>query len=600
MTNKSTKRALLSSVVALFLCFSMLLGTTYAWFTDSVTSGSNVIKSGNLDVEVEYTLDGEKWDKLDGATDLFQKGLWEPGHTEVVALRIKNNGTLALNYTANMNIVEETVGKTKDDKDIVLSDILMVSSGIYGITDQVDPFFGFNISEKTLEVAFEDESSLVLTNTASFKESNVLGINQPLFAGDSQYLIIRVDMPTTVGNEANAKDKESVPSIEFGINVFATQAPVEYDSFGNDYDAGNAVYTVADANKAMLADSKDVMLIGANEPESVLEIPDTYTGTLTLVNVRVKSIQAAADANIAIQGNVVVNANGSGLTTFAATEANGSAITAEGTLNISGSGVLTAIAADEKGAFGIGGMYTDAINIKDVTIALAKGGFAYGVGTDTKYYKDAPEGGAAIGSALDGADITLKNVVVEKAIGGSKAAAIGARYHVGVDVTISDSTIMYAEGGVSAAGIGGSRVSGDGTESGTTINITNSTVNAKGGAYGAGIGSGYDTHCASKQPMCTIYITDSTINAEGGKYAAGIGTGYHNAALNGEIKNSIVNAVSGEKLYKDTYTQAQDVGFGVVDPSREGQQTDSYIYYNGVKITIPTIADKWDGKADTT
>ena len=596
---KSTKSALITSVLALFLCFAMLLGSTFAWFTDSAASGSNVIKSGNLDIKVEYTLDGENWKDLDGADDLFQKGLWEPGHTEVVALRITNNGSLALNYTANMNIVDETVGKTQDGQDITLSDILVVSSGTYGITDQVDPFFGFNISEKTLEVAFADDSSLVLTNAASFKESNVLESNQTLIAGDAQYLIIRVDMPETVGNEAN-HDGVNIPKIEFGINVFATQATVESDTFGKDYDAGNAVYTVADANAAMLADNKNVMLVGANESESVLEIPAAYTATLTIVNSRVKSVQAAGDANVAIQGSVVVNAKGSGLATFAAAATNGSAITAEGTLNISGSGILTAIAADEVGAFGIGGMTTDAINIEGVTIALAKGGFAYGVGTDTKYYKDAPEGGAAIGSSVNGADITLKNVVVEKAIGGSKAAAIGARYHVGVDVTIEDSTIVYAEGGVSAAAIGGSRVSGDASETGTSITIENSTVTAKGGAYGAGIGSGYDTHCGSKQPMCTINISDSTINATGGKYAAGIGTGYHNAALNGEIKDSTVTAASGEKLYKDTYTLAMDIGFGVVDPAREGQQTDSYIIYNGEKITLPTLADEWDGTADTT
>ncbi len=53
MTNaKSTKRALLSSVVALLLCFSMLLGTTFAWFTDSATSAGNKIQAGTLDVQL--------------------------------------------------------------------------------------------------------------------------------------------------------------------------------------------------------------------------------------------------------------------------------------------------------------------------------------------------------------------------------------------------------------------------------------------------------------------------------------------------------------------------------------------------------------------
>ena len=55
MTNiKATKRALGSSVLALFLCFAMLLGTTFAWFTDSVTSANNIITAGNLDVDLKY------------------------------------------------------------------------------------------------------------------------------------------------------------------------------------------------------------------------------------------------------------------------------------------------------------------------------------------------------------------------------------------------------------------------------------------------------------------------------------------------------------------------------------------------------------------
>ena len=68
MTNtKNTKRALLSSVLALFLCFAMLLGTTYAWFTDSVTSANNIIKSGILDIALDYW-DGEakEWKTVEG------------------------------------------------------------------------------------------------------------------------------------------------------------------------------------------------------------------------------------------------------------------------------------------------------------------------------------------------------------------------------------------------------------------------------------------------------------------------------------------------------------------------------------------------------
>ena len=227
MTNsKTTKRALLGSSISLLLCFAMLLGTTFAWFTDSATSANNVIKAGNLDIDVQYTLDGESWAALDGANDLFQKGLWEPGHTEVVALKITNKGSLALKYTANMNIVDEKVGKTKDGKDIVLSGILTVDSMIMDTGA---------IGDALLKVAFQDENTLQYTNTASFKNANVLGKDDMLLAGASKYLIVKVDMAETVGNEAN-HDGENIPTIEFGINVLATQYTSESDSFGNQYD----------------------------------------------------------------------------------------------------------------------------------------------------------------------------------------------------------------------------------------------------------------------------------------------------------------------------------------------------------------------------
>ena len=234
MTNsKTTKRALFSSVVALLLCFTMLLGTTFAWFTDSAASGSNVITAGNLDIVVEYTLDGTNWNDLDGATNLFQKGLWEPGHTEVVALRIKNNGTLALKYAANMNIVDETVGKTKDGADIVLSDILTVSTLVQ---QAVDADGNANqIGDITLGLAFNGENSVSYENTATFKAGNVLRNDVELHPGAAHYLIVKVDMAETVGNEAN-HNGTNIPTINFGINVLATQFTYENDSFGNQYD----------------------------------------------------------------------------------------------------------------------------------------------------------------------------------------------------------------------------------------------------------------------------------------------------------------------------------------------------------------------------
>ena len=233
------------------------------------------------------------------------------------------------------------------------------------------------------------------------------------------------------------------------------------------------------------------------------------------------------------------------------------------------------------GGFGIGGSGAN-VTIKNTKNIVARGGFQNVTGeyNDAKYNKSEPEGGAAIG----GSTITITGSEITRALGGSKAAGIGARFHEGTIINISNTTIANVVGGASSAGIGGSRVSNGASEPGVTINISGSSITAQGGYFGAGIGSGYDTHCQAEQPLCTINIDGSTINATGGKYAAGIGTGFHHSALAGEIKNSTINATSGEKVYKDTYSSAMDVGFGVTDPTREGTQKDSYIDYNGERI----------------
>jgi len=328
MTNKSTKRALLASIMALLLCFTMLLGTTFAWFTDSAASGSNVITAGTLDLVVEYTLDGTNWKDLDGAIDLFQKGLWEPGHTEVVALRITNNGSLALKYTANMNIASETIGKTKAGADIVLSDILTVDSIIMDTGAMGDVLLG---------VAFGDESTLQYTNTASFKNANVLGADEMLLPGTSKYLIVKVDMAESVDNEANHNGTD-IPSIEFGINVLATQFTYENDSFGNQYDK-DAKYPVVDTAglSSAIAEGKDVKLeadvaltetievagnitidlngfdLDASELSNAFAITEnatlTINGTDEVVDLGAKglvNVEAGADAVIEINGGTFV------------------------------------------------------------------------------------------------------------------------------------------------------------------------------------------------------------------------------------------------------------------------------------------------------
>ena len=106
---KTTKRALLSSVMAIVLCLAMLIGTTFAWFTDSASTAVNKIQAGNLKVDLEMQKPDGSWVSAKGQTLEFKKAtnapadekvLWEPGCTyELPKLRVINNGNLALKYT---------------------------------------------------------------------------------------------------------------------------------------------------------------------------------------------------------------------------------------------------------------------------------------------------------------------------------------------------------------------------------------------------------------------------------------------------------------------------------------------------------------------
>ena len=89
-----TKKALLKSVLSLVLCISLCVSGTFAWFSDNVTSGKNIIQSGNLDIEMYWTDDLENgtWYNVedDEHNTIFTEENWEPGYTEVRYIKIKN------------------------------------------------------------------------------------------------------------------------------------------------------------------------------------------------------------------------------------------------------------------------------------------------------------------------------------------------------------------------------------------------------------------------------------------------------------------------------------------------------------------------------
>ena len=219
---KSTLRALLMSVIALLACVSMLVGSTFAWFTDSVSSMNNIIKSGNLDVELEYSVDGTNWLPVADDVSIFSEdALWEPGYTEVVGLRVKNVGSLALKYTLDISVYLEKTGINVYDEEFKLSDSLKygAATNLAALTDRAS----------AVALAVNNMNNHVDISGALADECHLL-------PGESVDSALVITMPTTVGNEANYKTGTAAPYIRFGINLYATQYTHEEDSFDELYD----------------------------------------------------------------------------------------------------------------------------------------------------------------------------------------------------------------------------------------------------------------------------------------------------------------------------------------------------------------------------
>ena len=211
MTNrKSAKRALLGSVVAMVLCLAMLVGATFAWFTDTASTGVNKIQAGNLDVQLQYATAWDEngnvttWADAQGKQLEFKKAagaeneavLWEPGCTyKLPELRVVNKGNLALKYKVAITGINGSA-KLNDVIDWTINDA------------------DINLTEMQLKAGEEG---------AAFT--------------------IKGHMQESAGNDYM---NESIDGI--AITVYATQDTVESDSFNNTYDA-NATYPVVNVTE---------------------------------------------------------------------------------------------------------------------------------------------------------------------------------------------------------------------------------------------------------------------------------------------------------------------------------------------------------------
>ena len=225
---KSTKRALLGSVMAMVLCLAMLVGATFAWFTDTASTGVNKIQAGNLDVALEMKDASGKWVSAEGKTLDFVKAaageqvLWEPGCTYTLPeLRVVNNGNLALKYKVTITGINGSA-KLNEAIEWTIGDVAM-------------------------------------------------GAEQHLAAGESNAFTIKGHMKESAGNEYM---NESIDGI--AITVVATQDTVESDSFDKDYDAGAEYPVVAVANvntngDTVLKDKEEDHTIQVTVPAGALD-----------------------------------------------------------------------------------------------------------------------------------------------------------------------------------------------------------------------------------------------------------------------------------------------------------------------------------------
>lgn len=220
MSNKkATKRALLTSITALAMCVVMLVGTTFAWFTDTATANVNKIQAGKLDVALEmFDTAQNKWVTAEGKTLNFVKAaggesqaiLWEPGaEYKLPELRVVNNGNLNIKYK------------------VEVTGIQMNRQPVAGVFDLND----------------------VITWKA---DGLTLGTEATLNPTESKAFTISGKMDTAAGNDYQGLTINGV-----SITVYATQATGEYDSTRNDYDTSAGYSVVVLPKTANAAMSKD-------------------------------------------------------------------------------------------------------------------------------------------------------------------------------------------------------------------------------------------------------------------------------------------------------------------------------------------------------
>ena len=233
---KQTKKALIMSVTSMVLCVAMLVGMTFAWFTDTASTAVNKIQAGNLEVDIvaantETSIQdtGLQFKNMNNSSDI----LWEPGATFLTdGFQVMSKGNLALKYKLEIDLSNLDAGS-----DAKLLDVIK---------------FSVVKADKTSAVSLDDFVGH-LTNDA--KTSDVM--------------YIKATMDSAAGNDYQGLTLNGIK-----IKVYATQDTVENDSKDNQYDK-DATYPVANVGKLKTALANGG-IISVTEDIATNNIGDTY------------------------------------------------------------------------------------------------------------------------------------------------------------------------------------------------------------------------------------------------------------------------------------------------------------------------------------
>ncbi|MBR2897338.1 MAG: SipW-dependent-type signal peptide-containing protein [Oscillospiraceae bacterium] len=227
------KQALLHSVVAMLLCISMLIGATFAWFTDSVVSGANVISTGTLKIGLYHTNAAvtSETEVTNETKDLFEVELWEPGVATWENFTVKNEGSLWLKYQLGLNALDVNYVE-KNGTRYYLAEVLKAGVVPGGVLD--------SNADGTIT---REEAIGQVTDWVALNDVMEKGELAPEGEPDSTIaygVVIRWE-PGANDNNLNVNNGNTTSdgnplTVDLGVTLAATQQSREEDSFGPDYD----------------------------------------------------------------------------------------------------------------------------------------------------------------------------------------------------------------------------------------------------------------------------------------------------------------------------------------------------------------------------